>query len=65
MDIAFTFNVIRINKIFYIIKAFANKGLEIINNNIIFIKYILYSYCFKKLIYIIINNIIIYILLIY
>lgn len=34
MDIAFTFNVIRINKIFYIIKAFANKGLEIINNNI-------------------------------
>ena len=34
MDIAFTFNVIRINKIFYIIKAFANEGLEIINNNI-------------------------------
>ena len=34
MDIAFTFNVIFVNKIFYIIKAFANKGLEIINNNI-------------------------------
>ena len=36
MDIAFTFNVIRVNKIFYIIKAFANKGLEIINNNNIY-----------------------------